>query len=131
MKKIQVLIVEDDLRIAEINQRFTNMVEGYEVCGIATDLSQARDLVRILRPDLILLDIYFPDGSGIDLLWYIRSNHFSSDVMMITAAKEIDAVKEAMRGGAIDYIIKPIIFQRFLKTLERYKTYRLSDFLQK
>lgn len=124
MNNIQVLIVEDDLRIAEINKRFTNMVKGYEVCGIATDLEQAKDMVSILKPDLILLDVYFPQGSGLDLLRYIRTNQLSSDVIMITAAKEIDAVKEALRGGAIDYIIKPIVFERFNKTLEQYKQYR-------
>jgi two-component system CitB family response regulator len=124
MSNCRVFIVEDDLRISEINRRFTEKVDGYEVCGIATSLDEAKEMLEILQPDLVLLDIYFPDGHGIDLLWHIRNHHRSTDVIMITAAKEISAVQEALRGGAIDYIIKPIVFDRFQKTLLKYQEYR-------
>lgn len=124
MSAIRVLIIEDDNRISEINRRFTEKIEGYEVCGIATSIFEAKELLPILEPDLVLLDVYFPDGNGIDLLWYIRSSNQSVDVIMITAAKEVEAVKEAIRGGAIDYIIKPIVFERFQKTMVKYQEYR-------
>ncbi|MDP5276221.1 response regulator [Chengkuizengella axinellae] len=124
MKNIQVFIVEDDLKIAEINRRFTEKIPGYEVCGISTNLTEAKEMIDILNPDLVLLDIYFADGNGIDLLWFIRQKYKNTDVIMITAAKEVDRVQSAIRGGAIDYIIKPIIFQRFQQTLEKYKNYK-------
>lgn len=63
---IRVLIVEDDLRIAEVNRRFVEKVEGYEVVGIATNGQEARDQLELLQPDLVLLDIYFPDMDGLD-----------------------------------------------------------------
>jgi two-component system CitB family response regulator len=124
MSDCRVFIVEDDLRISEINRRFTEKVEGYEVCGIATNLDEAKEMLEILEPDLVLLDIYFPDGHGIDFLWHIRNHHRATDVIMITAAKEINAVQEALRGGAIDYIIKPVVFDRFQNTLRKYQEYR-------
>lgn len=124
MSQISVLIVEDDIPIAQINQKFVEKVEGFKVTGIATNLEDAREMLTLLQPDLVLLDVYFPDGSGVDLLWFIRQNQLSTDVIMITAAKEIHAVQEAIRGGAIDYIIKPIVFERFQHALLRYKAYR-------
>ncbi|MFS1511457.1 response regulator [Chengkuizengella sp. SCS-71B] len=124
MQNIRVFIVEDDLKIAEINRRFTEKIPGYEVCGISTNLTEAKEMIDILHPDLVLLDIYFADGNGIDLLWFIRQQYRNTDVIMITAAKEVERVQSAIRGGAIDYIIKPIIFQRFQQTLEKYKSYK-------
>lgn len=118
------MIVEDDLSVLEINRRFTERVEGYEVCGMATRIAEAKEMLEILKPDLLLLDIYFPEENGIDFLWYIRANHRDVDVILITAGKELAYVQEAIRGGAIDYIVKPILFDRFEDTLGRYLEYR-------
>ncbi|MGB8000030.1 MAG: response regulator [Anaerobacillus sp.] len=121
MSDIEVLIVEDDHRIARINQKFTENVPGYVVMGVASNIQEGKELLEILEPDLVLLDIFFPEENGLGLLWHIRENYKETDVMMITAAKEIDAVQDALRGGAIDYIIKPVIFDRFKQTLEKFK----------
>ncbi|WP_270181187.1 response regulator [Alkalihalobacillus sp. CinArs1] len=124
MSEIEVLIVEDDQRIARINQKFTENVPGYTVIGVASSITEGKELLEILEPDLVLLDIFFPEESGLGLLWHIREHYKETDVMMITAAKEIEAVQEALRGGAIDYIIKPVIFDRFKQTLEKFKETR-------
>lgn len=124
MSEIEVLIVEDDSRIAKINQKFTENVPGYTVIGVSSSIKEGKELLEIVEPDLVLLDIFFPDESGLGLLWHIREHYKQTDVMMITAAKEIDAVQEALRGGAIDYIIKPVIFERFKQTLEKFKQTR-------
>lgn len=120
MNNVRVLIVEDDLKIAEIHQRFTEKVAGFEVIGIATSIDEARELLEVLQPDLVLLDVYFPNESGIDLLWEIRAEYRETDLILITAAKEIEPLQEAIRGGAFDYIIKPTVFARFQDTLQRY-----------
>jgi len=124
MEKIKVLIVEDDEKIAEIHRRFTEKVEGFEVVGVATAIDEARELVEVLRPELVLLDVYFPSESGIDLLWDIRARYRNTDLILITAAKEIGPLQEAIRGGAFDYIIKPAIFGRFQDTLQRFRQAR-------
>ncbi len=119
-----VLIVEDDPKIAEIHRHFTEKVDGFSVCGIAGSLDDAEKMSQLLEPDLILLDLYFPEGLGTEILWRIRARHQSSDVILITAAKELDTLQEAMRGGVFDYILKPVLFQRFQETLERFRDYR-------
>lgn len=126
METIKVLIVEDDLKISEIHHRFTDRIEGFQVVGVANTLAEAEEFIEILEPDLILLDVFFPDGSGIDLIWKIRSRHRAIDLILITAAKEVIHLQEAIRGGAFDYLIKPLIFSRFQSTMTRFLQSRRS-----
>jgi len=121
---LNVLIVEDDVKIAEIQRIFVEKIDGYTVTGIANSISEAEEMVFVLEPDLVLLDIFLPDGNGIDFLWKIRSALKKTDVVLITAAKEVEFFEEAMRGGVFDYILKPLVFSRFKKTLDEFKKHR-------
>ncbi len=124
MDIIHTLIIEDDVKIAEIQRIFTEKINGFEVVGIAHSISDAEEMVTVLEPDLVLLDIFFPDGNGIDLLWKIRKNQKRTDVVLITAAKEVEFFEEALRGGVFDYILKPLVFNRFAATLEKFRDHR-------
>ncbi len=121
---IRTLIVEDDVKIAEIQRIFTEKIKNYSVIGIAHSITEAKEIVPILEPDLVLLDIFFPDGNGIDLLWEIRATQKKIDVILITAAKEVEFFEEGLRGGVFDYILKPLVFTRFANTLEKYRIHR-------
>jgi two-component system CitB family response regulator len=118
---IEVLIIEDDLRIAEIQRRFLEQLEGFHTIGIAANYAEAKSLIDILKPDLILLDVYFPDMNGCDLLKEIKQLDKQTDVIMITAAREIETVQEAITIGVFDFIIKPVVFERFKQSLKRYE----------
>lgn len=122
-REIEVLIIEDDLRIAEIQKRFLEQIEGFQAVGIAASYLEAKTLMDILQPDLLLLDVYFPDMNGIDLLKETKQQSKQMDVIMITATKEIHRVQEAISIGVFDYIIKPVVFDRFRQSLLRYKEY--------
>ncbi|OZB94499.1 two-component system response regulator [Paenibacillus sp. XY044] len=121
---LEVLIVEDDTKIAEINRRFIEQVPGFKVVGIATDEIQAKSQLEILEPHLVLLDIYLPHANGLDLLLFIRQHYRSTDVIMITAAREIEPIREAIRSGAFDYLMKPLIFDRLKETLLHYAAFQ-------
>jgi two-component system, CitB family, response regulator len=123
MKDIEVLIVEDDLRIAEIQKRFIEQINGFQTVGMATNYIDAKSFIEILQPDLILLDVYFPDMNGFDLLKETKQQAKQMDVIMITATKEIHKVQEAVSIGVFDYIIKPVVFERFKQSLTRYQEY--------
>ncbi|WP_432823302.1 response regulator [Trichloromonas sp.] len=120
---IRTLIVEDDLRISELHRRFTEKLDGFEVVGIANGLADAAEMVEVLEPDLVLLDLFFPEGSGMDLLRRMRAGDAPSDVILITAAREMASLQEALRGGVFDYIIKPVYFPRFEEALAKYRDY--------
>jgi len=120
MSSIRVVIAEDDHQIAEIQQRFLERIEGFELVGLAHGLDEARDLVDILKPELLLLDVHFPKGTGLDLLRELRSGNSSTDVILITAAREVDTLKAAIHGGVFDYILKPLVFERLRDALNHY-----------
>lgn len=120
MNLIRIVIVEDDQQIAEIQRRFLERIEGFELVGIAHSLDDAEDLVDVLQPELLLLDIHFPTGTGLDLLRKLRARNSSVDVILVTAAKEVDSLREALHGGVFDYILKPLVFERLKETLDRY-----------
>ncbi len=123
---IRVLIVEDDPRISELHRRFTERIDGFEVVGIANTLADAEEMTEVLAPDLVLLDLFFPEGNGLDLLRRLRAGAISIDVILITAAREMSALKEALRGGVFDYIVKPVFLPRFQEALNKYRDYLVS-----
>lgn len=120
----RVVIAEDDRRIAEIQQRFIEKIPGFVVEGIALTLDEARDLTEILQPDLILLDIHFPEGTGLELLQELRGRNQATDVILVTAAKEASTLQSALRGGVFDYILKPLVFDRLQAALQNFAHHR-------
>ena len=126
-ENFQVLIVEDDFRIAEINRQFVNRVDGFTVLEV---VKTAEDALAYLRnktplPQLILLDVYIPDTEGLHFFWQLRNEFNEIDVIMVTAAKEVVTIAETLRGGIFDYIVKPAVFDRFEQTLNRFRYQRL------
>ncbi len=117
---IRVVIAEDDRRIAEIQKRFLERIPGFELVGIAHGLEEAQDLVEVLEPELLLLDIQFPTGTGLELLRTLRAQSCRTDVILVTAATEVASLREALRGGVFDYILKPLVFERLQSALHHY-----------
>ncbi|MGN7387317.1 response regulator [Sporosarcina sp. SAFN-015] len=121
MRPIEILIIEDDKRIADIHHRFIDKIEGFTVVGAAHTGEEAKDWVQALSPDLVLLDVYLPDALGTEIMGFIHENSPETDIIFITAAAEVDIVKKAYRRGVADYILKPLTFDRFKESLLSYK----------
>lgn len=121
---LKVLIADDDPRIALLHQNMVEKVGGFEVIAIANTTQELKEYLPLMKPDLLLLDVYFPDGNGIDLLEWMHTNAVSTDVILITAAKEMASLEKSLRFGVFDYLIKPIMFYRFCASLEKYATYK-------
>lgn len=107
-----VLVVDDDFMVAEIHRRFVERVDGFRVVGVARTGGEALTAARELGPDLILLDVYLPDMTGLEVLQRLRADGDRVGVIMITAARELDTVSGALDGGAADYLIKPFEFDQ-------------------
>ncbi len=101
----RVLVVEDTPTQAELARIFLTGM-GHEV-RLAPAAGPALALARVWRPDAILLDIELPDFNGFELFKQIRAEGIDSEVIVITADGSHRALKEAMRLGAWDYIVKP------------------------
>ena len=99
---------------------------GFEVLGVALTLFDAREQITILKPDLVLLDVWLPDGEGFSLLRELRQSGAHLDVILLTAAREAAALQEAMRLGVVDFILKPVVFERLRDTLGNYAESRAA-----
>ena len=117
-----VLVVDDDFMVAEIHRRFVEQVDGFRAVGVARTGAEALSAARELQPHLILLDVYLPDMTGLEVLQRLRSDGDRVGVIMITAARELDTVSGALDGGAADYLIKPFEFDQLKAKLEAFAT---------
>lgn len=115
-----VLVVDDDFMVAEIHRRFVDRIDGFRAAGVARTGTEALGLAAESSPDLILLDVYLPDMTGLEVLQRLRSRGDRVGVIMITAARELDTVSGALDGGAADYLIKPFEFDQFKAKLEAF-----------
>lgn len=118
---IQVMIVEDDPMVREINSKFLKRIEGFNLYKAVSNLDEAKKFITLKKPDLILLDVYLPKESGMDLLKWIRSQEIDIDIILITADKSIERIQEAFRYGVVDYLIKPFNFERLKEAMTQFK----------
>lgn len=118
---IKVLIVEDDPMVAEMNKFYVEQVEGFQTEDWAESAERALELLESRSYDLILLDIYMKGSSGLELLSDIRGQALAADVIVISAASDKESIRQALRGGAVDYLIKPFQFNRLRSALEQYR----------
>jgi two-component system response regulator DctR len=123
-KPVSVLLIEDDLMVQEVNREFLDRVNGFEVIGIASNGAEGLELVRMLAPDLILIDMYMPKMNGLETIQAIRAEGHASDIIAITAASDMETVRNVLLHGAVDYLMKPFKFERLKQSLENYSAYR-------
>ena len=116
---MRVLVVDDDYRVADLHAQFVRAVQGFEVIGVAHSAAEARKAAAELRPDLVLLDLYLPDGLGTDLV-----PELGCAVMMITAASDAASVREALGRGVVNYLVKPFTRNDLADRLRAFAKYR-------
>ncbi|MBW8738200.1 MAG: response regulator [Streptomyces turgidiscabies] len=121
---IDVLVVDDDLRVAEINAKYVERVPGFRVAARAHSAAQALAVVQQGTIDLVLLDHYMPDQTGLELVHHMRDQGHCTDVIMITAASDVVTVQAAMRLGALHYLVKPFTFAALRTRLDSYAELR-------
>jgi two-component system CitB family response regulator len=120
---VRTLIVDDDFMVAKVHRAYTERMPGFEVIGVAHSGTEALEVAERLRPDLVILDIYLPDVSGLEVLQRLRQRQSTVDVIMVTAARDVESLRAAMAGGALRYIVKPFNFARYSETLQTYQRF--------
>lgn len=116
----RVLIVDDDIAVAGVHQGFVLAHGALEVAGLAHTGQDALQAIERLSPDLVLLDIYLPDMSGLEVLRTLRSRGSPVDVLAITAAREVETVREAVASGVWNYLVKPFTVAALHERLDNY-----------
>jgi response regulator of citrate/malate metabolism len=123
---IRTLVVDDDYRVAKVHAASVGRIDQFVTVGEAHSAAEARAMVQSLRPDLLLLDLYLPDGNGLDLMRSLADLRLSPqpDFIVITAARDIDSVRRAMQLGAMYYLVKPFGFVQLREQLTAYQRLR-------
>ena len=122
---IRTLIVDDDPTAVSIHREFVDRMPEFTAVATTTSGTEAVQLADKLRPDLVLLDMYLPDLSGLEVLRALRaSGRPPIDVIAITSAKDVDVLRGAMTLGVVHYIVKPFGYRAFRERLENYATAR-------
>ena len=116
---IGVLVVDDDFMVASIHGRFVERTPGFEVVGTARTGAEALQLHADLSPDLLLLDVHLPDMSGLEVLQRLRADGSTVGVVMVTAERDAEAVRSALHGGALQYLVKPFEYVDFASRMQR------------
>lgn len=114
--ELSVLVVEDDFRVADMHAAIVDALPGFTVAGTANTLAAARKSGPV---DLALVDVYLPDGSGVDL---VRELH--CDSIMLSAATEAETVRAAVAAGALGYLVKPFAPTELAARMAGYARYR-------
>ena len=122
---IRTLIVDDDFRVADLHRAYVKKISGFTVVGEAGTGAEALRMIATTRPDLVLLDIYLPDMSGLEVIRTIREAGAARvDIIAITAARDVDSLRSAMHGGVVHYLIKPFRFAALQEKLQTYAAMR-------
>lgn len=135
---IRTLIVDDDFHVARAHALSVKKIPGFSVVGEAHSGGEAYDMVGSDAPDLLLLDMYLPDFSGLELVRRLAarpprasgehpagpSSAGVPDFLLVTAARDVESVRTAMQLGAIYYLVKPFSFAALREQLESYRQWR-------
>jgi len=116
---IDVLVVADDFRVAQVHSALVDGVDGMRCVGVARDGAETMRAVQRLRPDLVLLDNYLPDLPGIEL-----ARKITADVFLVTADTSAESLRAALAAGALQYLIKPCSAEQLQARLRAYVRYR-------
>ena len=113
----RILLVEDESVFAKAVKKHLERAK-YKV-DLAGDLSTAREHYKNNNPDLVLLDMRLPDGSGLDLLSEIKKSFTNTSVLVMSAYGELEDAVSAMKLGASDYLKKPIDLEELIINVEK------------
>ncbi|MBG6185082.1 response regulator of citrate/malate metabolism [Arthrobacter sp. CAN_A214] len=144
MAGIRVLVVEDDPIAADAHAEYVRRLDGFTLAGVARTGAEA---MAFLSPvsrgaagggqpvdlpptgsstgvDLILLDMNLPDAHGLDIIRRIRGLGLPTDVIAITAVRDLQVVRSAISSGIVQYLIKPFTYSAFSEKLTSYEGFR-------
>lgn len=123
---IRVLVVEDDPVAADAHRLHVARVPGFAVAGAARTRAEAVRLLDQVPVDLILLDLYLPDGHGLALLRSLRTAGHAADVIAVTSARDLAVVREGVSPGVVQYVLKPFAFATLRDRLLRYAEFHAA-----
>ena len=116
MSSKQILVVDDDSSLRSV-MKMQLEEAGYQV-ALASDGAEAYDLIREIRPQLVISDLKMPT-SGLELMRRIAADDIQPTLIIVTAFGTVETAVEAMKLGAYDYVTKPLDFEELVLVVHR------------
>jgi response regulator of citrate/malate metabolism len=123
---IRTLVVEDELLLCEAHQEYVNRVPGFVTVAAARSGADAMRVLKSQPVDLVLLDFYLPDMTGLEVCRAIHLAGLTTDVIAVTSARDLATVRAAVSQGVVQYLLKPFTFAAMREKLQRYAEYRAA-----
>ena len=120
----RVVIVEDDPMVSLLDRTFTEKDTRFRVVQTFQDGQAALDWLAQNPADLVVLDVYMPIFTGLELLQALRRRDIPVDAIMVTAANDTATVDQLLKLGVVDYLVKPFTFERFQQALDTFCRHR-------
>lgn len=119
---VKCLLIDDEPLARNIIKKYLDPLDHFEVCGEASDVIEAFEMMENLQVDLIFLDVEMPELNGID---FIRTLEKRPAIIITTAYR--DYAVEGFELDVIDYLVKPIPRPRFMNALNRFRRAQTID----
>ena len=116
----QVMIVEDDPMVAAIDRQYVEMNPAFQVVKVCKHGGEGAAYLEKASVDLIILDYYTPNMTGLQFVDRIRAMGSSADIIMVTSVNDTHIIRELLARGVLDYLVKPFQSRRFAQALERF-----------
>ena len=120
----RVVIVEDDPMVSLLNRTFTEKDSRFHVVQTCSDGRAALEWLSHNPADLVILDVYMPLCTGVELLRSLRAQAIPVDAIMVTAANDAASVDTLLKMGVVDYLVKPFTYERFQQALDTFCRHR-------
>ena len=120
----RVVIVEDDAMIAMLDRAYVERDGRFQVAQVFSNGRDALSWLGANPVDLLVLDVYMPALTGVELLARLRAGGCRADVIMVTAAHEAETLDALMKLGILDYLVKPFAKERFQQALDGFCRHR-------
>ena len=117
MKKIRILVVDDQTVVREGLAAILANYPDIEVIGQASDGIQAMEIVKKEKPDVVLLDMKMPNQDGLTTIPKIKEFSPATRILVVTAFTENDLVYQAIKAGALGYILKDATRDQLLQAV--------------
>ena len=121
--KLRCLLIDDEPPALKVLQSHISQIGGLEIVGLCNNAVEAVEVLRQKQVDVIFLDIKMPKIIGTD---FLRSLSHPPQVIFVTAYREY--ALEGFELEAVDYLVKPVSFERFLKAVSRLQRHNWKNF---
>lgn len=115
---IRVLVVEDEMIVGEAIRALLDSAPGFDVVGEASDAKEAIRKTRLLKPDVILIDLLLPDKTGIEVIEQITSEDPKARIVVLSAHSDDSYVATAFQAGALGYVLKTQATDELVQAVE-------------